>query len=139
MPKRLQVYQAEDVTVTFDPNICIHAEECVRVLPQVFDPAQLRWIRPERAPADAVRAAVARCPSGALRATPAAGASPSAPGVTVTVSADGPLRLRGPFRIVNDAGELLAEGDAATLCRCGATGNPPFCDGTHERIGVRRA
>jgi uncharacterized Fe-S cluster protein YjdI len=137
--KRMQVYEAEGVTVTFDPNICIHAEACVRGLPEVFDPTQRRWIRPERAPADAVRAAVSRCPSGALRASPPLGSAEPAPVVTVTVTADGPLKLRGRFRIVNEAGEVLAEGDAATLCRCGATANPPFCDGTHERVGVHRA
>lgn len=106
---RLQVFEAEDVTVTLDHNICIHADECVRSLPAVFDPTQRRWIRPERAPA-----------------------------VIIAVCADGPLRLRGPFRVVNAAGEVIAEGEAATLCRCGGTANPPFCDRTHERIGVHR-
>ena len=139
MPKRLQVFEGEDVTVTFDPNRCIHAEECVRGLPEVFDPRQRRWIRPERASPERVRAQVARCPSGALRASPAPGEVPiGTPPVTITVRERGPLCVKGRFRIENEAGEVIADGEAATLCRCGATGNPPFCDGTHERVGMHR-
>jgi uncharacterized Fe-S cluster protein YjdI len=137
--KRLQVYEADEVTVTFDPNLCIHAEECVRGLPDVFDPDARRWIRPERASPDAVAAAVARCPSGALRAIRRNEAAQPGPVVAVVrVERDGPLKLRGRVRIENDAGELVAEVDAAALCRCGATATSPFCDGSHERIGFTK-
>ena len=37
MTKRLQTYEAPDITVTFDPNVCTHAAACVRGLPAVFD------------------------------------------------------------------------------------------------------
>lgn len=67
MTKRLQVYETDEITVTFDPEICIHSGVCVRGLPAVFDVSRKRWIRPELAPADAVAAQVARCPSGALQ------------------------------------------------------------------------
>lgn len=67
MGKRLQVYEAADITVTFDPNICTHSGACIRGLPAVFDVARRRWIRPELAPAADVAAQVARCPSGALQ------------------------------------------------------------------------
>jgi uncharacterized Fe-S cluster protein YjdI len=67
MPKRLQVYETPDITVTFDPEVCIHSGVCVRGLPEVFDVDRKRWIRPELAAADAVAAQVARCPSGALQ------------------------------------------------------------------------
>ncbi len=140
MPKRLQVYEADSITVTFDPDLCIHSRECVRHLPDVFDPARARWIRPDRATAEQVAEAVARCPSGALRAR-RSGVPEPAPPETVTsvrVSQDGPLCLRGPLRIENEDGELIARMDAAALCRCGGTVNPPFCDGSHERLGVHR-
>lgn len=67
MTKRLQVYETDEITVTFDPEICIHSGVCVRGLPAVFDVSRKRWIRPELAPAEAVAAQVARCPSGALQ------------------------------------------------------------------------
>ena len=67
MSRRLQVYETPDITVTFDPNVCIHSGVCLRGLPAVFDVQRKRWVRPELAPAAAVAAQVARCPSGALQ------------------------------------------------------------------------
>ena len=70
MPKRLQVYETPDITVTFDPEVCAHSGVCVRGLPAVFDITRKRWVRPDLAPAAEVAAQVARCPSGALRIRP---------------------------------------------------------------------
>ena len=67
MAKRLQVYETPDITVTFDPNVCIHSGVCVRGLPLVFDVKRKHWIRPELASAAAVAAQIERCPSGALQ------------------------------------------------------------------------
>lgn len=67
MGKRLQVYETEGITVTFDPNICQHSGVCVRTLPAVFDVRRRRWVRPELASAEQVAAAVRACPSGALQ------------------------------------------------------------------------
>lgn len=67
MPKRLQVYETPDITVTFDPDVCIHSGVCVRGLPAVFDANRKRWIRPDLAATADVAAQVARCPSGALQ------------------------------------------------------------------------
>ena len=66
-PKRLQTYDTPDITVTFDPNVCIHSGGCVRGLRLVFDVERKHWIRPELAPADEVAAQIDRCPSGALQ------------------------------------------------------------------------
>lgn len=65
--KRLQVYETPEITVTFDPNVCMHSGVCLRGLPAVFDTGRRRWVQPELAAADAVAAQVARCPSGALQ------------------------------------------------------------------------
>lgn len=67
MSKRLQVYETPDITVTFEPALCIHSGTCVRGLPAVFDVRRQRWVRPEAADADAVEAQVSRCPSHALK------------------------------------------------------------------------
>jgi uncharacterized Fe-S cluster protein YjdI len=64
---RLQVYETPDITVTFDPSKCRHTAVCLRGLPAVFDVSRRRWVAPEAAPAAAVAAQVARCPSGALQ------------------------------------------------------------------------
>ena len=65
--KRRQTYEADGITVTFDPDVCIHSGVCVRGLPDVFDIKRKRWIRPELQPPDVVAAQVMRCPSGALQ------------------------------------------------------------------------
>jgi len=65
--KRVQSYETAEITVTFDPNVCIHSGVCVRGLPLVFDVKRQRWVRPELAPAADVAAQIERCPSGALQ------------------------------------------------------------------------
>ena len=67
MTKRLQIYETSEITVTFEPDRCIHSGNCVRGLPAVFDVRRKRWIRPEAASADEVEAQIKRCPSGALK------------------------------------------------------------------------
>lgn len=67
MTRRLQVYETPDITVTFEPEVCIHSGVCVRGLPLVFDVKRKHWVRPELAAAAEVAAQVARCPSGALQ------------------------------------------------------------------------
>ena len=65
--KRLQVYPAPGITVTFDPNVCMHSGVCVRSLPSVFDVRRARWIEADAATADKVAETISRCPSGALQ------------------------------------------------------------------------
>jgi uncharacterized Fe-S cluster protein YjdI len=67
--KRIQTYTAPGITVTFDPNVCIHSGVCLRTLPMVFDVRRRRWIAPEAASPEQVAAAVRKCPSGALQFT----------------------------------------------------------------------
>jgi uncharacterized Fe-S cluster protein YjdI len=77
--RRLQVYQTDQVRVTFDPNVCVHSGVCLRTLPTVFDVRVKRWIQPDKASADAVMAAVAKCPSGALKSQLVTSVLPSIP------------------------------------------------------------
>jgi len=139
--KRRQTYAAEGITVTFDPDVCIHSAVCLRTLPAVFDVRRKRWIRAEAATPAEVAAAVERCPSGALRytldGTGTEGGSVEAAGggVSVRASTDGPLLLEGPFTLVDDEGAVIPTAGRAALCRCGGTSNPPFCDGTHKVNG----
>jgi len=67
MSRRLQTYRAEGITVTFDPNVCIHSGACVRGLPSVFDVRRQRWINARGASVDEIAAQIERCPSGALQ------------------------------------------------------------------------
>lgn len=56
----------------------------------------------------------------------------------VVVCPDGPLLIRGDFEIVSTSGETLPRSrKTVALCRCGASGIKPYCDGTHKLIGFR--
>lgn len=51
---------------------------------------------------------------------------------------DGPLLVRGDFQLVSTTGEALPRRrKTVALCRCGASGIKPYCDGTHKLIGFR--
>ena len=59
------------------------------------------------------------------------------PSTKITVQNNGSIRVEGDFEIVDPAGTAfgLAGRTAITLCRCGQSGNKPFCDGSHNRVG----
>ena len=50
---------------------------------------------------------------------------------------DGPLSVRGPLEICCGTGRTVTRMQSVRLCRCGASGNKPFCDGSHQRVGFR--
>jgi CDGSH-type Zn-finger protein len=55
----------------------------------------------------------------------------------ITVNTDGSIRVEGDFEILDPAGAPfgLAGRTVISLCRCGQSGNKPFCDGSHKRVG----
>ncbi len=62
--------------------------------------------------------------------------SPEGSGATITPYRDGPLIVRGDFRLVDSDGAEIDPGRrTVALCRCGKSGIKPFCDGTHKRSG----
>ncbi|MEZ4594473.1 MAG: CDGSH iron-sulfur domain-containing protein [Chloroflexota bacterium] len=132
MSKNVKQYSSDQIDVSYDLKRCIHAAECVRGLPAVFDVAKRPWIQPANASADAVAEVVGRCPTGALHySRKDGGADEATPAQNrLVVTADGPLYLRGDLHIELD-GETLPETRAA-LCRCGQSANKPFCDNAHK-------
>ena len=50
----------------------------------------------------------------------------------IKVRENGPLLCTGEIQVVNSEGETLFQGDDVALCRCGASANKPFCDGSHR-------
>lgn len=63
------------------------------------------------------------------------------PDVTINVTENGPLSVKGPFRLVDaDGNEYdIGERKRVALCRCGGSITKPFCDGTHSRTGFEAA
>lgn len=57
--------------------------------------------------------------------------------VKITTRDNGPLLVTGPITLVDADGAAfdLGEKESIALCRCGASSNKPFCDGTHKSCG----
>ena len=54
---------------------------------------------------------------------------------TITPYRDGPLLVRGPFKLQDQDGNEIDPGrETVALCRCGKSRIRPFCDGTHKTI-----
>ena len=60
--------------------------------------------------------------------------------VKIRVSKNGPYIVQGKVELF-DAGDnpVATEKETIALCRCGASTNKPFCDGTHSRVGFEAA
>ncbi len=131
--------RAADAVVTWDATRCIHAAECVRGLPEVFDPAAKPWIRPAATDAASLAEVVNRCPSGALAMHFADGRSAEVapPFNTCHVTRNGPNYLHGDVTLVH--GETSRSATRVALCRCGASKNKPFCDNSHLAVGFADA
>ena len=52
---------------------------------------------------------------------------------------NGPYLVKGPLEVCSGTGRTVARATEAYLCRCGASANKPFCDGSHKRIGFTAA
>jgi CDGSH-type Zn-finger protein len=57
--------------------------------------------------------------------------------LTILPLPNGPLQLSGNVEICSGTGRTVLRTQAARLCRCGASGSKPFCDGSHARVGFR--
>jgi CDGSH-type Zn-finger protein len=56
---------------------------------------------------------------------------------TIEALADGPLQVTGVAQCLNSRGEAVAIEETSFFCRCGASSNKPFCDGSHKTVGFK--
>ncbi len=133
MSDKAQEYRGQHIVVRFDGRKCIHSRNCVLGRPDVFVPnAPGGWIQPDNALPGAVAEIAHNCPSGAITYERLdSGAREDAPKVNlVRIRENGPLAFHADLRI---AGQTPVY--RATLCRCGASKNKPFCDSSHVGAG----
>ena len=53
---------------------------------------------------------------------------------------NGPYLVKNLQSLTNSEGaDILPDKNVIALCRCGKSGNKPFCDGTHNKIGFASA
>lgn len=156
MPRETLKYTNEDVTVVWKPKLCIHSAICFKGLPEVFDPKARPWVNMAGADAQRIIEQVHRCPSGALSIdkqeeptplnttagtdeptllnTGAGNEESVTQPVTLQLKKNGPILVRGTVVLqFPDGHEEVKEGNIA-LCRCGVSGNKPYCDGSHNKM-----
>ncbi len=128
----VETAEGHDLVLRFDGKRCIHARFCVLGAPDVFKAnTPGTWIFPDAMDTEALVRVVSRCPSGALSYRRKDKGPPEQPPPVnlVNVRENGPNAFRGALRV---AGEDI--GFRATLCRCGASKNKPFCDNSHKSL-----
>jgi uncharacterized Fe-S cluster protein YjdI len=133
----IKEYQNGDLVVVWKPKKCIHSGICVKTLPEVYNPNEKPWIKAENASVDELKAQIDKCPSGALsyymKGAKKAEAA-SAPATRVEVASGGPLLVHGEIEITGTDGKVEKKKRTTAFCRCGASHNKPYCDGTHNKI-----
>lgn len=131
-----EVAQGCEIEVRFDAKLCIHSRFCVLQAPDVFKAnTACEWIVPDAMNAPALAAVARNCPSGAItyRAKDQALDEVDPPVNTIRLRQDGPYAVNAHIEIVGQQEEEPVR--RRTLCRCGASANKPFCDGSHARSG----
>lgn len=147
----MKEYKNDQIIVHWFPDLCAHPGICLRLLPKVFNLKQRPWVNVDAAEPKEIIRVIDKCPSGALRYSLPEGSqvdpqmasgvgninfeklNPAA--VKIRVNPNGPLLIEGPAVVIGHNGKLLKEGGKMALCRCGLSGNRPFCDGAHSKQG----
>lgn len=135
----IQHYPGRQVTINFNRSICSGAARCVNTLPSVFSSESSEdWISPDDDSLENIRAAVERCPSGALSLHDVK----EVIGTEATKSPRIDVVQHGPYNVQNI--ELVERPTAShanvlryALCRCGLSKNKPYCDYSHAEKGWR--
>ena len=136
--EKIKEYVNGDLTVVWKPAKCIHSGICVKTLPQVYDPDAKPWIKAENASVEELKAQIELCPSGALTYRMAGDTANSASdqeATHVSLVENGPLMVKGSIEITYADGRKEQREKNTAFCRCGASTDKPFCDGTHRKVG----
>ncbi|HUQ12485.1 MAG TPA: ferritin-like domain-containing protein [Steroidobacteraceae bacterium] len=125
--------EGRDLTLIYEGRKCIHSRFCVTWGPKVFI-ANVKgpWINPDAMPTEALAEIAHVCVSGAIRYRRKDGQPDErAPPVNlISVREGGPYAIKADIRLDGaPAGNFRY-----TLCRCGASKNKPFCDGSHHDV-----
>ncbi len=129
------VYKGESIDIHYNKLLCSHAGVCGVHLQTVFDAEKDPWINPDNGKTEEIKSVVKDCPSGAL--------SYSQPNEKpqhlisnnsgIKIEKNGPYHVNG-ISLVSGAISQGACPEKYVLCRCGASKNKPYCDGSHVDI-----
>jgi uncharacterized Fe-S cluster protein YjdI len=140
-------YTKGDLTVNWNASLCIHSANCVKGLPGVFNTRNRPWINMEGGAEEDIIRTVKNCPSGALSFELNQNKPQNMPIETtgidkenmpkISISKDGPYMVEGNCMVMDADGNEVETKRKFFLCRCGASSNKPFCDGTHKKAGFK--
>jgi CDGSH-type Zn-finger protein/uncharacterized Fe-S cluster protein YjdI len=128
----VEYIDGQRLTLVYEGKRCIHARFCVTGAPGVFL-ANVKgpWIQPDGIETERLVEIAHACPSGAIRYRRRDGqADETAPPVNLLA-----IREGGPYAVRGELSIAGAPQHRATLCRCGASKNKPYCDGSHHEAG----
>lgn len=128
-------YVGDNLAVYDNRVICSHAGECVRNLPKVFRLGERPWIAPDNAKVEEVISVVEKCPSGALSyAMNGNHRRDVAHETEINIAHNGPYNVTGDIQINVEENLRPPSKEHYSLCRCGASKNKPYCDGSHSDV-----
>jgi uncharacterized Fe-S cluster protein YjdI len=132
-------YQKDDLTIVWKSDLCIHSAECIKRLPRVYNPQGRPWIKPENASIEELKTQINACPSGALSyyIKNEEKTDKGNTNARIEVSINGPLLIHGEVLVKGKDGIEIKKGPLSAFCRCGASANKPYCDGSHMRIDFK--
>ena len=137
MSERKLKYKSDKLNVTYAPEVCIHAAECVNGLPNVFNPKAKPWVNIAGADPSEIIDVINKCPSGALEyellELETEKKEIELEKTKITVMPNGPVMVEGDLTIKKMSGENIKDAEKVFLCRCGQSANKPFCDGAHKK------
>ncbi|MFT6995990.1 MAG: putative Fe-S cluster protein YjdI [Maribacter sp.] len=129
-------YTNNEITIVWKPKSCIHAAECIKALPKVYRPKEKPWIQIEHATTNELKEQIRKCPSGALSfyMNGEENKEEEELETKVEVLKNGPLLVYGTLRVKDNGGREEIKNKTTAFCRCGASSNKPYCDGTHIKV-----
>lgn len=135
---KIKEYTKGDITVVWQAGKCIHSEICFHGLSDVFDPKARPWVNVDGASSEQIVEQIKRCPSGALSfyKNDEKGSEQSSTNteLSIEVIPNGPLMVFGDLSLKHADDQISQELNKTALCRCGASGNKPYCDGSHKKV-----
>lgn len=139
MKQKIREYRGENISVQYDSHRCIHAEECVHGLPNVFRRGERPWVQPDATTAEELAGVIRKCPTGALHyESDSEDLREAMPAENwIHLAADGPNYAHANMEIYDANGNLVMKETRAAFCRCGASANKPFCDDSHVEAGFQ--
>jgi uncharacterized Fe-S cluster protein YjdI len=142
----MKKYANKDITVTWEPEKCIHSRQCFGNLMKVFDPRKRPWINLEGADTESIKKAIDGCPSGALgyysnEADVGSNTNSTEQinedAIRIKLLSNGPIEFNGECVIIDKDGNESYKTGKFFLCRCGSSNNKPFCDGSHRKVDFK--